>query len=653
MPEQRHSTTIDIKVDDRQIIELGREIEQTFSTRTIEVFNAVLERQTKSLDTLIKQQTELQRRMDDGRRRAKDDEQKQRQPPSAGMMGFATGAGAFAGTYLGQRAMMAPGMIGQAAGGRITESLLGLLPGGAAVTGVVGGAQQFYQGYVQQQSMRAAAFGRTGLAPGQFGGLEGVGGGLGIMPEMMPQLLQQLADQTGLTGEALGAVAPALLQLQRFAGVQGGGALISAAGAAGGQVSPDRAQGLLIDAVGSGLMAGIRESRLDNFIQSISSWTEEMRDRGMPIDPESVLGMARAFGTERALGGAGLQGMQAARTTLGMAGALQQAPQGRSFLSGIIMRAAGHTGEPGGVSYPGALKKLQGPERMSLIPSILEGFREMLGTQDVETLGLALSLGLRELGQEMMQQQAEDIITADPEKLKRLMGLEGAKQADVRAKRFMEERAGRAHPMLQPLQAEARFRRQEIEVGGRPEVTRLVQQVRATDIQAVKEILPIAADLVSGIIDFGKEILQKAGELLPARKTVETMRRALDVGGIRAAAEASGMTADEAAAYEANIDLFTSEGMEKFEAAVQASMIQSRRRQEAAAGGAKAGAVAGAPTAAEAPAMAAGGGGVPLFTSSASAAAFHLKTAAGFLEKMSDEDVDMVFSESEATVISY
>lgn len=556
MATERHTTTLDIKVDDREVARLGKEIERTFSTRSIEAFNTVIERQTKALETLIKQQEKLQKTFDGPA------------GPRGGGGGGGGGAGGAGGaggqqgrplnridqmvmtaigTYLGQRFGGHghgghgggtggghghhggfSGNIAAAAQGHLAPHLIQGLPGpvGTIGQGLVEGGMEMYEKAAAAAQARLGAFGRSGINAGQMNRLmgrftpdgfqAGLGIQLGMSDEEMSQRMAGFAGQTGLRGRSLMGLAPTLLRAGRFAGIDSAGALIGGAGAAGGQGGGERGQKLIEDAIGSGLAAGIREGRLDQFIQSVGQFTEQMRNEGVLIKPESVTALTRG------LGRAGLRGMEAAQFARGAMTGLKGALDQPSMMTGILMRSMG-VGQEGGPSYTQARLDLEN-DPAAYLPNIVNTVRGMVQAregQDPEEVqrrrGLLLEMVLKKAGIPVSRSQALRMVSGDPEALANLDADKG--DAERRGRRYVGRQAAQA-PDMKIAQFGALEEQKGKLIGGLDphkgsDVLKMVQTVHEADMAALKTILPSLAGVVTGAV----ELAEAAVAAYQGRKT--------------------------------------------------------------------------------------------------------------------------------------
>jgi hypothetical protein len=514
---ERHTTTLDIKVDDREIARLGQEIERTFSVRSLEAFNDVLERQGKALATLIKQQEKLQQSIDNTRRKAEGSGGGPGggQRPGAGGGQGGGGQGGMLeralstalGTYLGQRVhgMMhhTPSFTQAVTGGEAVSAALEMLPipGTNVVNSIIKSSMATYEEGLGAARARVGSFGKSGLSREAMQSLMNVGPGklgigvdLGMSDEEVSQRMAMFGRQTGMTGNKLAAAAPLMLGAQRLGGIESVGALMGGAGAAGGRTSAQRSDKLIKDTIGSGIIAGFREGKLDEYVQSVGAFTEQMRNQGILISPESVNELTRGISQGEAVKGkAGAQLTQ--NIMQGMKGGLDSP----SLMTGVLMKVM----KDQGLSWEeGRLALEKDPGKFA--PLVMTEIERMMPGTDRKTLvrrGLLTEKVMSSAGITIGRQQGVDLATG----LARGRG--GARAA---AEGFL----GRREAGLEPQMEASRFEAKEDQIrklmGGldpdQREAMKLAMTVKAADIAVMKTTQPKLAAAVNAAIDKVKEL---------------------------------------------------------------------------------------------------------------------------------------------------
>jgi hypothetical protein len=529
--EERHTTTLDIKVDDRQIVELGKELERTFSVDTLVSFNKMMDRQTKVLDSMIKQQKNLQAQLKEtsktfaptatgsavgaflGTRLAGGGGQPHpREVPKHKGHGLAQGSMHFGGT-----------LSGAALKGNIGERLIEAMPGiGEIGAAAVEGGMEMYQQFIQQMEAQMEAFGATGLGRGGQGRMAGVGARLGLSPAQSAAMMGQFAGQTGLTGEALGGVGGRLMEMDRLGGAGGVAGVIGAAGAAGGDVGGGRANALVENAVGSGLIAGIREAKLDQFLQSISNSVEGMRTQGIMLTPESMLSMVRA------LGASGLRGAQATRAATDLAQGAQRAIFGSGAFTQMLYEAAGVTGQEGGTGLTDAVRMLEA-DPVKFMMKALSQMQERMPNVPIEELAMQMRGVAAQQGVQMTFTEMEQIMKgARRGDFREDAGLGEEAAAGISAD-FIGKRRRRSGAIRKEVAFEAQHQLREAQLGGDKRVKDMVQEIRHIDIAAVEKVLPEVSKVITGALHLAVDLTKAYNEAglggvgrELARKAVET-----------------------------------------------------------------------------------------------------------------------------------
>lgn len=414
MTDTRHKTTIEVGVEDRgEVAQLQQQIARTFDPKAIEAFQRGLDRATKSFEKMgaaaqkagftggsfggspgfggggpapgnssqlgLGEISELRRAIADlaeqhkkqNEREDRRDRDKDAAARGGGFLAGAAGVAGAAGTMAA--AAMSGGFVATVA--QQTASLIPVI--GDAIGQVIGaGAQQaiaLYQEHAQQQMAQAAVFGQTGIGAGGFGEARAAGRAFGLQPGEMPGVLSSFSGTSGLDGSRLTSALPTQLALSRLLGVEGAGGLVGAGGTSGGVVA-DPSE-LMLQAVSEGLAAGIRTTRLDQYLQNVSGWVEGVRSQGIDLAPESALRMVAGMSS------AGIRGEAAVATAQSMSNALAGAGRGRGIGHGLALRAVGFGVDPS-LRYQDALERLE-QRRPEDMQRFVEQARNMGGsTQD-------------------------------------------------------------------------------------------------------------------------------------------------------------------------------------------------------------------------------------------------------------------------------
>jgi hypothetical protein len=298
MPDTRHRTVVEIGVDDREVRGLGQTMERAFSTRTVEAFERSIERTGRAMEKLTQAQARLIQQMARMEQAVARQERGPGAPAGApggpGAPGGAGGArrggggfggtfgGSFAGTAAANLLTRAGGMAGAMAQpqGFVGQMVSGIPYIGPALGGAANAVQQLYGEFASRQIARSRAFGVTGIgggAGGGYGGLAGVGTRYGIGPTEFPGTLAGLSQQTGMRGAELAGAVPSLLRMQQTMGFGNIASIVGGAGAAGG--TGEDVYSIILDAVTSGVQAGFREGRLDQFFQQFAARTRHVGPR--------------------------------------------------------------------------------------------------------------------------------------------------------------------------------------------------------------------------------------------------------------------------------------------------------------------------------------------------------------------------------------
>lgn len=331
--ETRHRTVVSIEVDAADIKNAGEDISRAFDPKTIDAFEKSIERMTRSLTQLAAQTAKVQKLGGGGGRGGGGGGREGGGGQQGGGGFWPTAVGSFSGTMAGNMVGRGMGAIGQAAQpSGFIQGIAGAVPGfGPALGPMVGALQTLYQSFAQVQGSLARSYGATG----RTNSMAGRAAGFGVDPSESPGMMAELAARTGLKDEALGNAFESQLKLEKILGVRGAGSVVGAQMSGGGRVTDPGA--LMERSVSAGLSVGIQENRLDQYLQTVSSWVEHVRSEGIDFSVDSTNALIRGFGAM------GFRGENAARTATTLADALKQAVTGAGaggMGAGIAMGAA-------------------------------------------------------------------------------------------------------------------------------------------------------------------------------------------------------------------------------------------------------------------------------------------------------------------------
>jgi len=380
-------------------------MERALNPKVAEAFEKSMERTTAALGKMIEQQTRFGRLLEDqakrSSQRSRDDERRLR---SAVRSGTAQGT-------LGAHALMRGNQIaGQMPyqEGFLTQMLSGIPILGPAFGGAVGGAQSFYQSFAAQQIGRARAFGATGLGGRAYGagghGLTSAGIGLGYGPSELPGLLGGFAQSSGMRGYGLGSAATRALQMQALGGIDMGAsgalgnAMLTGTTGSGTSTAEDGVGDMLTEAVAAGISGGIREGRIGEMLQQISSGVTQLRTRGVMVNVGETIALMRGLSN---MGGAfgGEAGVAAASSiTQGFSGA----PDREGVLSALAIR---NRMSSSGEDYETASRSIES-NPVEAFRSVMGSLSRFRGTRGFETM---LRSSMSAMGVSLSREQAHQL----------------------------------------------------------------------------------------------------------------------------------------------------------------------------------------------------------------------------------------------------
>lgn len=518
MGDEKIKTALEISVDDRLLRRFSSALKTTFDTAPIEKHKRAQQEVTRELERqrdILEQRdsaaekgvqairsgsvstagrsrdrggrfTASSRRRDEGGDGGGRD--RQREPMGFFGTAAATGAGFVAGQAVSGASR---GMAGIAGGYGATAGALGAIPlVGPALAAAWGAAEQLADAAISFGQATAGAAGITGLGkfPAQRGLTE-----LGIGRSELPGRMTALGQQSGLRGGELQRLGPGAMTLEALTGIRAGG-MASALGTAGGSGSAERTFEMVNKAITSGMDAGFREGRLGQFVQDIATNIEQMRNRGMRIDPEGMPALVRLLGT---------RGMESLRAEAGMAAAQGMRAQVSSagdrgdFYGALALEAVMGDINPETkkryTPYEASLALEENPEKF--IPKILD----MIGSMGGDEQGKAMAL--RQFMPNLSKRQALELArTAQQGGM--AAGFDAQSDVPDKAVDFVKEQRRATEDAFKTAAAAAGLEDRRIGEGGK--VVGDVLRVRGKETSMAGRAAPIgagAADMMSGVLD--------------------------------------------------------------------------------------------------------------------------------------------------------
>lgn len=536
MADERHKTSIEIDVDDQQIRQLGAAIKGALGSEVVNRFEQSMRGVTQQVEKLAKafEGVDVPKRRGEERarlpsvrksaaiaaavsgvvgapgsglsaaqRRQREREEKERGGRGLGFWG--TTAAVATGNMLTRGATAAAGGEG------LTERGLGAVPFGigAPLAAAVGTARQVNREFIAFRQSQAEAFGQLG---GRVG--PGRGAALGIAPGAISGQLAGLARGAGVRGEGAADIGIEMLLRQRLMGIGGGeqASLVGAAGIGGQAQNPAQARGLINEAIGGAVVAGFRDARIGEFVQSIAGHVEALRRQGIMVDPKSTIRAVAAVGATRGRSLQGEAGMSAVR---GMEEVIRGAPSAQGFLPAMLMQQA-----MGGGRDPFRAFMAMEEDPAAMIPQMVQQISGMGGS--VEAKAFALHQGM---GGRISRRQALELIEA---------GERGDLSAD-RVDKIMTEGTAKQRELAEGGKAavgtaatEAGMQAQRIRKGG--EVQRDILAMRKAELEIVKQAAAIGAKVAKETVEAARELIdafKKGGFTELMGKAGEMMREAL------------------------------------------------------------------------------------------------------------------------------
>lgn len=515
MSDQRHRTTIEIAVDDGGVAKLGQTVQQALDPQTVALFTqavdrtsgavgqlqAAFERQERAREMAAahrdatqderretakvervareKARAESKAADDQAREQAKHEkEHEQRQQEyRQKAMAFAVGTA---------------GLIGAAASGGFTSALASAIPViGPAASGLLSGIQGFYQEFVQAQTSNMRAMGPSGVDASKIDSDQFTRYGMG--PGEAAGSVAALAGRSGREGAGLTGILPTQLRLQNLLGVQGAAGVVGAEESSGGRSA--NASKLMLEAVSTGLEAGIRTTRLDAYLGNISGWVEQVRAQGIDFSSESALQLVRGF---HSLGPA-FAGEAAALRARQLPEAMKNAAKQGGIGGAISFEAARQTLGPG-ANIVDLMELTEGGGTKEQAAMFQRKFLELVkrGSGD-DVLGIKYLLD--SVGMQMSIPQLKAIANGD------LSGITDARADTEAATQKMGGRQGMLDKMgaAPRFAADHQFRRTAL--GGQEDVGGAARNIMSNDLEMAKSVITMAAPLIEKVTALAKALL--------------------------------------------------------------------------------------------------------------------------------------------------
>lgn len=518
--DQRHRTTIEVSVDDQGVQRLGQTVQAALDPQVVALFTQAVERTSGAVEGLqaaferqaaardeaarraqegaeerretarrerqAREQARAERQAANDRRREQEREENEAEQRARERRQAAV-------SFLGGAASM----FGAAAAGSFTAALAGALPIiGQGASGVLSGIQGFYQEYAQAQTAFTRAMAPSGLDATQVPQEMFTRFGLG--PGDAAGAVGNTAGRSGREGQGVAEILATQLRLQSLLGVQGGAGLVGAEESRGGR-SADASR-LMLQAVSTGLEAGIRTTRLDAYLGNISSWVEKVRTEGIDFSAESALQLVRGFA---ALGPA-FQGEASVARARELPQALKQAADQGGIGGALSFEAARRVAGPN-ASIEDLLALTEGggtrEQQSTFQRSFLELAREAAGN---DVLGLRYLL--RSVGAEMSIPQLRALQNGD------LSAFTATPPTTATAERKLGERQALFNQMGEPAQFAAQQAFARMGLGGDAGVQGAARQIMLNDLELARSVLPQTAALVEKTSRLINQLLKGEGK---------------------------------------------------------------------------------------------------------------------------------------------
>jgi hypothetical protein len=517
MAEQRHRTVLEYRVDDRQIRGLDQTLHRAFDDKMFAAFEATLERSTKNMEAMTKAAERYEavvRRNAGGGGGGGGGAPPRAAAPTGGGggggadlsaaigtlarsitqmetaarrrsgPGFGTMAAAsYTGSYLGGLASH----VGGGGEGVIGQALGGIPLIGGFLASAVNSIQRYYAEYAAQQIQIAGSVGTLGsrsLANPRmfthFGLSRGAAFGAAA----------GYASSAGLTGSELtGETTDTALRLEHLGGIADPTAIVGAAGVGGGMTGRDPAR-VMMQAVSAGLMSGIREARLGQFLSTATQVLEQGRLEGADLSDETLDQMMQGF----AVLGMGFFGERASRAMSSAVPTMRGFTPGMDVASLVGLRATGF-GTEGGPGYHEALRMFQ-EAPATVLPRLIETVRNMAPGNEAAQIELMRQIMPRFLGFTPTITQATDLMAGD------LTGF-GDPASTAAAEGFLGRRAEGLEAAFGIPASEAAYADTRAGVGG--SVSGAALSLRAIETSLTQSVLPRVATGIEGILTWLQE----------------------------------------------------------------------------------------------------------------------------------------------------
>jgi hypothetical protein len=511
MTDQKIKTTLQYSVDDRALKGLDATLHRAFDEKMLQAFERSLERSARHIEALTKAAGRLEQTMG-GRGGGGGHFGGSFFPPSNQPQGGPRGGGGgppFGGAndmaaavrdltrLLGNRGggpagggggnpmasrlgSTAGGLFSQLGQGGFYQSAVSSIPVvGGVLGGAMGAAGQHYQQYVAQEQARAAAYG----ALGSGGRTSGRYGRYGLDAGQAATQYGAFAQGAGMTGEELDPrTQGTLLEAQFGAGINGAGLLRAQTTSGGHADNPTR---LIQHAITAGMVAGVREARLPEYVEALSSSLDSARMEGADLSAESIEQLVQG------LGRMGLGGERAMSLAGSATSNLRHFRPSGNVSSIVALQAAGYGQR--GVTYSDAMRRLQEtPDQV--MENAVRQLRTAGGGNRESIRQLIRSLGPELTGQQLTETDIDALEGGDASQLHGGVGTQEGSD-------FLSRRGRGARGAASVGSAEAAYRNRSAGVG--QSLASSYQSIRNTEMDQVAALLPqierVAAYLVENL----------------------------------------------------------------------------------------------------------------------------------------------------------
>lgn len=253
------------------------------------------------------------------------------------------------------------------------------------------------------------------------------------------------------------------------------------------------------EGLSSAIVAGFQEAKLDQYFQQVSSFTERLRNDGFLIQPESINALVRGLGEADKVT---LRGQAALQATTQILPSLQSSLyDGTGPGTALMLKALGVTS---GTSLADARKSADA-DPAAAFGKFLASLQEAgSGIKSNDGKSYFAQSIFKSLGVKVNQQRGEDLMTVDPDVIKRALEKSSSAEGDS----FMNERGGAFGKVAGLASFEAGMRQREIAVGGNDSVRRMVQTVSDADLRIVERVLPMLTSFVTTAVEMAEKAFQ-------------------------------------------------------------------------------------------------------------------------------------------------